>query len=243
MIQIASIDFAGTLLAALLTIMILSYLFGDNPLYRIASSIFIGVAAGYAGTAAWYYVLQPSLISPLLGLLRGQPDIQGVSWILQIVLTVVPLALTFMLIFKGSIRLGRFGNIPLALMTGVGAAVVIGGALLGTLIPQVGESIVNLNPAYVNPVTGERGLERLINAFIMLVGTVSTLLYFQFTVNKKNALTGERSPVLKIISQVGSGFIAITFGVIYAGLLLASIVVLAERVRFLIDVVFQLFLV
>ncbi len=243
MTQIASIDFLGTLLAALLTIMILSYLFGDNPLYRIATSIFIGVAAGYAGTAAWYFVLQPSLVNPLLLLLRGETGVQGGSWIIQVVLTVVPLVLTFMLIFKGSLQFGRVGNIPLALMTGVGAAVVIGGALLGTLIPQVRESIVNLNPEYVNPITGERGLERLVNALIMLVGTVSTLLYFQFTVNRKNALTGERSPVVQVISQVGSGFIAITFGVIYAGLLLASIVVLAERVRFLIDVAFQFFLV
>ena len=38
----------GPIVAMLLTVMVLSYLIGDNPLFRIASHLFIGVAAGYA---------------------------------------------------------------------------------------------------------------------------------------------------------------------------------------------------
>ena len=240
--QMVSIDFAGTILAALLTIMVLSYLIGDNPLYRIATSIFIGVAAGYAGAAAWHYVLRPSLLEPLSGAVQGIGAEEG-RWVVELVLAVIPLVLTGLLMFKSSPVLGRLGNIPIALMTGVGAAVVVGGAVTGTLIPQAEASMVNLSPSYVDPVTGEQGMERMINVVILLVGALTTLLYFQFSVGRKNAVTGERSPVMEIASRIGSGFIAVTFGVMYAGLLLATTFVLAERVRFLIDVVFQMFLI
>jgi hypothetical protein len=239
MIRIESIDLAGTLLAALLTIMVLSYLIGDNPLYRIASHIFIGVAAGYAGAAAWHYVLQPDLLQPLFAVIDGRVGLAGIDWIIQLILALIPLVLSFLLLLKGSPTYGRLGTIPLAIMTGVGAAVVIGGSLTGTLLSQVGASFVNLNPAHVNPVTGEQGFERLLNVIIVIVGTISTLIYFQFSIRKQNAITGERTKIIQVISKVGSGFIAITFGVIYAGVLLASIVVLAERIRFLVDVVFQ----
>lgn len=237
--HIGSIDLAGTLLAALFTVMILSYLIGDNPLYRIASHIFIGVAAGYAGAAAWHYVLKPDLLQPLFAVIDGRIGLVGVEWIIQLFLALIPLIMTFLLLLKGSPVYGRMGTIPLALMTGVGAAVVIGGALTGTLLSQISASFINLNPAYIDPVTGEQGFERLMNVGILIAGTISTLVYFQFSIRKQDAVTGERTKIFHVISQVGSGFIAITFGVIYAGVLLASIVVLAERIRFLVDVVFQ----
>jgi len=50
----------GPILAALLTIMMLSYIIGDNPFFRLACYIFIGVASGYAGAMAWHQVLWPS---------------------------------------------------------------------------------------------------------------------------------------------------------------------------------------
>src|SRR3990172_4998097 len=42
----------GTLLAAVLTVMVLSYILGDNALFRIATYLFVGVASGYAAAVA-----------------------------------------------------------------------------------------------------------------------------------------------------------------------------------------------
>src|SRR5512136_2039240 len=71
----------GPIVAMLLTIMVLSYLIGDNPLFRLASHLFIGVAAGYAGALAARSVLWPGLLQPIVqafpgGLLTADAAVQ-----------------------------------------------------------------------------------------------------------------------------------------------------------------------
>src|SRR3972149_11234400 len=58
----------GTLLAAALTVMGLSYIIGDNAFFRLAAYLFVGVAGGFAATVAWHEVLEPRLLRPLLAL-------------------------------------------------------------------------------------------------------------------------------------------------------------------------------
>ena len=55
-----SADLFGGLLAWLLTVMVLSYLVRDNPMFRVATYLFVGVASGYAGAIAWHNVLEPA---------------------------------------------------------------------------------------------------------------------------------------------------------------------------------------
>ncbi len=45
-----SIEIISALVGFLLTLMVFSYLIGDNPLFRIAVYLFIGVSSGYAAT-------------------------------------------------------------------------------------------------------------------------------------------------------------------------------------------------
>ncbi len=61
-----SVDLVTGIISFLLTLMILSYLIGDNPLFRVAVYIFVGVSAGYAAAVAWWQVLFPRLMLPLL---------------------------------------------------------------------------------------------------------------------------------------------------------------------------------
>jgi hypothetical protein len=234
------------IIAPLLTLMVLSYIFaGDNPAYRFATYIFIGVAAGYAGAIAYHNVLKPSLIDPLVA-----AGILGITDPEIIITVLLPLLLVAMLLLKLSPTTARFGTLPLALMVGVGAAVVVGGAITGTLIPQSLASMESLNPTQVSPLTGETGAERLINVIILLIGTITTLLFFRFTVSRSKTGEEER-PMTSIagitvpgplgaLRSVGKGFIAIAFGAVYAGAFAAVIVVLAERVQYLVDVVFAL---
>ncbi len=90
-----------------------------------------------------------------------------------------------------------------------------------------------LNPGAVSPQTGETGLERVLNVLILLLGTVSTLVYFRFSARR--TLTGETRRTLGTVplAALGRWFIALTFGVMYAGALAASLVVLSERIEFL----------
>lgn len=56
----------GIALGFALSLMIYSYLLGDNPLYRLAVHVLVGVGLGYASVVAIYTVLIPQLISPIM---------------------------------------------------------------------------------------------------------------------------------------------------------------------------------
>lgn len=232
-------DLIGSILAAVLTIMVLSYLIGDNPLFKLAMHLLIGVAAGYVGAVSVHNVLIPGLIEPIYDAgLAGLADSQ------LIVTAIVPLVLVILLFLKVAPSTARYGTVSMVMLVGVGAAVIVGGAITGTLVPLTLDSMDSLNPNIINQLTGETGIERLVSVIIVLVGTLTTLFYFRFTVRKTDAeaplaiVAGVKIPgPLTILKGIGKGFIAVTFGVMYAGAVAATLIVLAERVQFIWDTV------
>jgi hypothetical protein len=225
----------GPVLAALLTIMMLSYIIGDNPFFRLACYIFIGVASGYAGAIAWHQVLWPGLGEPIAG--NALTTFTDPSLIVTVV---VPLVLIILMLFKLSASTSPYGTLPLALMVGIGAGVLVGGAITGTLIPQSVAAMTTLDPRATAPQTGETGPERVVNVIILLVGTLSTLMYFRFTATRSPSGETRRTRLMSVIAGGGGFFIALTFGVMYAGAIAASVIVLSERVQFLAEVIVNL---
>ena len=51
------LDLIVGVVAFLFTLMIFSYLIGDNPLFRVAVYIFVGVSAGYVAAVAFRQVI------------------------------------------------------------------------------------------------------------------------------------------------------------------------------------------
>lgn len=203
-------DLLGGALAFVFTVALLSYLIGDNPLYRLALHIFIGVSVGYATLIVIYQVLVPRLAAPLLS-----------GDLLLMALAAVPLILFIFLIFKLSPRTASWGNVSIAFMLGVGVAVAVGGAIRGTLLPQVQATWLSLFPA---------GIGRMISNLVILIGTLATLLSFQFWLQREGP-EGEpaRSPAMAIVARIGQGFIVVTLGTVYGGMILSGLAVLGER--------------
>jgi hypothetical protein len=52
-------------IASLLSLAIFSFLYKENPVYRVAEHVFIGVANGYLVTFYWHSILVPILFKPL----------------------------------------------------------------------------------------------------------------------------------------------------------------------------------
>ena len=105
----------------LLTLMVLSYLIGDNALFRFAIHIFVGVSAGYVASVALYQVIWPYLLIPLVSAPLAERG-----------LLIIPLVLSALLLMKISPRLSWLGGPAVGYLVGAGAAVAIGGAALGT---------------------------------------------------------------------------------------------------------------
>jgi len=210
-------DLVAGIFSFLLTLMILSYLIGDNPVFRVAVYIFVGVSAGYVAAVAWWQVLYPKVFIPLL---TGN--------FIERLLALVPLILGVLLLMKLSPRTAWLGTPSVAFLVGVGAAVAVGGAVMGTIIPQTQASFNVFNSTSA----GESWLARLFFGAIMLVGTVTTLVYFHFGA-KATAGGPQRSQLVIWLGWIGQAFIAITLGVLFAGVFAAALTALIERVNFI----------
>ena len=53
------VDIIGAIIAFVLTLLVFSYMIGDNVAFRLGVHIFIGVSAGYTGGVVFHSVLRP----------------------------------------------------------------------------------------------------------------------------------------------------------------------------------------
>lgn len=218
-----TIEFISALVGLTLTLMIFSYLIKDNPLFRVAVYLFIGVASGYAATVVWHYVIIPKLIQPAVTL---NP------------LAIVLFLFAFSLLAKLSPRTSWLGSFAMAVLVGVGAAAAVGGALVGTLLPQAQAAIDGFDIRSAGN-AGEMAT-RLFQGLVMLGGTVFTLASFHFSAGRGADGAPKLNPILEGIAWVGRIFIAITLGVLFAGVYTAALTAMIERLSFVINFIRQL---
>ncbi len=196
--------------AFLFTVALLSYLLGDNPLYRLAIHILVGVAVGYIALVVIYQVLTPRLIVPLAS---GE--------VRRMALASVPLVLFIFLVLKLSPRTAAWGNISTAYLIGVGTAVAVGGAVTGTLLPLVQATWLSLLPEWSG---------NFINHGVVVVGVVTTLLYFQFWMRgRATGKEGQRAAPMRLLAGIGQFFLVVALATVYGGMILSGIAALSER--------------
>jgi hypothetical protein len=199
-------ELAGTSLGLLLTVAVLSYILGDNPLFRIAIHLFIGVSAGFALLFVVFNVLIYQLILPILRNPTGS--------LVEALLLLLGVGLW---LAKISPRTARLGNPLLGYLVGVGAATAIGGAVVGTVLPQISAS------------TEVFKTNDILQASAILIGTLTTLAYFHFGGRAAAGQTFRRPPWVEALGLVGQVFVAITLGAIFAGIYVAALTALIER--------------
>jgi hypothetical protein len=212
------LEVLSALVGLLLTLMVFSYLIGDNPLFRIAVYLFIGVASGYAATVVWHQVLVPKLSQALA---TFNP------------LSIVPFVFALSLVAKLLPRISWIGSFAMAVLVGVGAAAAFGGALIGTVMPQAQAAIDGFDifsAANVGEVAS-----RLFGGVVMLSGTVFTLASFHFSASRAADGAPKRNRVIEGIAWVGRIFIAITFGALFAGVYMSTLTAMIERLSFVLN--------
>ncbi len=210
----------GPFIAAGLTLMVFSYIFGDNVLFKLASHIFVGVAVGYAMLVVWHQVFYPALNS-------GN------------VVSVLPaLILCVLLIFKirpaqGGVT-NALGSLALAFVLGVGAALAIGGALFGTLLPQMSAMVnISLNPNHYPDTENEVGLVLWLNNIIIVLGAIGTFFYFTFAVRSEGFLGGLREGFVRFWAGMGRLMLIFTLGALFANTVSSRVALLVSRLQFL----------
>jgi len=154
-----SLELFGTWLAALLTLCMFSFLYKDNPFYRFAEHLFVGISAGYCLCYEYWNTVKPNLIDNL--------DKGNWRYLLPLVLGSFMLARLFP-------KVGWLSRWAIAFMVGSGAGLMIITYLQSNFLEQIKSSLVPLDPA------GQAWYVTLDN-LLLFVGVVSGLVYFFFS--------------------------------------------------------------
>lgn len=175
----------GTIIAGLLTLAIYTFLYKDNPVYRVAESLLIGLSIGYTLVIFWQSTLIDILFAPLFR--QGK------------IILVVPLILGLMMFSRFGRRYGWLSRIPIAFMIGAGAGVAIPAMLYARTLKQLSASVA--------PLIAENGMFNF-EAIVIVLGLLSTLSYFYFS-RERTGLMGKAAKLGTYFLMI---FFGTTFG-------------------------------
>ena len=209
-------------IAALLTLCIFSFLYRDNPFYKFAEHLFVGVSAGYYIILNFWTVIVPNLWDPLSKSFSGQGvdatrtgflaaglgDYRG--WLL------IPGLLG---LFMFTRLLGRFSWMSrwsLAVIIGAYAGIKATGFAQGDFVEQIHGS---LQPLWTGQIASS------LNAVIFTLGLITSLLFFFYS--------REHKGVLGAASRMGVFFLMVSFGAGYGYTVMSRVSLLIGRFQFL----------
>ncbi len=240
----------GTWCAALLTIGILTFLYRDNPFYKVCESILIGVSAAYWMVNGFWSTLVPNLFGKLMpGVVRDVaiPSLPvSATPGFDMALAFVPLLLGLMLLWRLSPKGGWISVWPLAFIIGTTAGIRLVASIEADLLAQASATIRPLVVFKETVLVGGIGagstttsdpsvamaasVQALdfwgtVGAVTGVVGVLSVLTYFFFSLEHKGAVGKS--------ARLGVWFLMITFGSAFGLTVMGRITLLAQRLEFL----------
>ena len=198
----------GIFVAAGLTLCVYSFLYKDNPFYKFAEHLFVGVAAGYTIVIAWHQTIMRLIWLPLN---TGDTGAR--------ISVIIPTAIGLLMFSRFVPKQRWLIRWPLAFMIGTGA---------GASIPLTMQSLIfRQSEATLQPFSdaGSMQFVTAVNSIIIAIGVLCVLIYFFFSVE-------HRGPV-GVASKVGIFFLMVSFGAAFGYTVMARISLLIGRVYFL----------
>ena len=215
----------GLWIAAFFTLAIFSFLYRDNPFYKIAESVLVGVSAAYWMVVGFWDVIVPNLFGKIWpGVVQAwaMPGLTGPEAERNLSY-VVALVLGGMLLWRLSPKGGWIARWPLAFIIGTTAGLRLIAFLHGDFLVQIRNTIVPLlvfNAAGFDPWTS-------IQNTLLVAGVLACLVYFFFSFEHKGAIGAT--------ARVGIWVLMITFGAAFGYTVMGRIALLAIRFEFLLD--------
>jgi hypothetical protein len=199
-----SIEMIGVWFAVLLTLSIFSYLYGDNPFYKSAEHIFVGVSAGYIFAITFWDTIWPNLFGRLF------PSYVQAGFKFDIIY-IIPLLLGIFMLLRLSKKYSWLSRISIAYIVGMAAGLKFYVFLNSNLIIQIKSSMLDFNTDIIG----------IINQIIILIGVISGLVYFFFSKEHKGTIWK--------ISKVGIYFLMIKFGASFGFAVMGRVSLLIGR--------------
>ncbi len=215
----------GIWFAAFMTLFVLTFLIKDNPFYKVAESIFIGISAAYWMVVGFWSTVTPNLIGKISpDLVRGWA-MPGLSRDEPVELMyLIPLGLGAMLLWRLSPKGGWIARWPMAFIIGVFCGLRLITFLHADFLTQIRNGIV---PLWVTDTTGAFDFWESLRNVFLIVGVLSCLVYFFFSFEHKG--------IVGKTAKLGIWFMMITFGAAFGYTVMGRIALLAIRLEFLFD--------
>jgi len=196
----------GLWLAAFLTLGIYSFLYRDNPWYKLSEAIFVGISAGF-----WVVTLFWDNFYGKFWVGKGE---DYMLW--------VGAALGFLMLMRLVPKIGWISRWPLAFIVGATAGLWMMNYLSSNIMVQVRSTIM--------PLFGlgfEASASEIFGNVVIAVGTFSGLVYFFFSKEHKGVFGGT--------ARVGIWTIMITFGAMFGYTVMSRMSLLIGRIDFLLS--------
>jgi len=189
---------------AFLTLALFSFMYRDNPVYKVVEHIFAGLTVGYQIGLIWHSIILQQVWGPVLA---------GQWWKL------IPGLFGLLMLSRLSGKYAWVSRTSLAFVMGATSGIFLISELHGRVLPQMQDTMIALD--------GGDGFGATMQSIIVVIGVLSTLVYFYYSKEHKG--------VLGATARVGIWFIMISFGAHFGYTVMGRVSLLIGRVQFLIE--------
>lgn len=207
----------GAWVATGLTLFIFSFLYKDNPLFKLAENLYVGVSVGYTIVKTYDTVIVHLIWKPI---------VENQEWTL-----LIPVAIGLLMLTRYVPKAAWLSRYAFAFIVGVGAGLAIPRTVSSFILKQIEDTVrpllmlvpgegVTFSWNLMNPASS-------VNVIIVLIGVSSVLFYFFFSV--------EHSGPGKAVARTGVIFLMIAFGAAFGYTVMARMSLLIGRLTDLIE--------
>ena len=207
----------GAWVATGLTLFIFSFLYKDNPLFKLAENLYVGVSVGYTIVKTYDTVIVHLIWKPI---------VENQEWTL-----LIPVAIGLLMLTRYVPKAAWLSRYAFAFIVGVGAGLAIPRTVSSFILKQIEDTVrpllmlvpgdgVTFSWNLMNPASS-------VNVIIVLIGVSSVLFYFFFSV--------EHSGPGKAVARTGVLFLMIAFGAAFGYTVMARLSLLIGRLTDLIE--------
>lgn len=195
----------GAWVATGLSLFMYSFLYKDNPFFKLGEHIYVGVSVGYGLVITYYEVMVKKLYVPMIQ--------EGNWWLL------LPTLLGLLVLARFIPPIAWLSRLSFAFIVGVGSGVAIPRVISSLILQQVQGSLKPL------VAIGDGGVSLItfagFNTLLILIGVVSVLFYFFFSI--------EHTGIVHRVARVGIYFLMVSFGAAFGYTVMARMSLLIGR--------------
>lgn len=196
-------DTVGIWVAAALTLAMYSFLWKENPVYRMAEYLYVGMAAGYGVIVTIDSYVRPTIKNDLMT--KGD------------YIVLIPIFIGILIYARYFRSIAYLSRWTMAFWLGIGSGMVLTRNFKPFFIQQI--------TATFKPLWGTKTVGVAIDNWLIVLGVVATLMYFFFTT--------KRVGVLDHGAKVGRWVMMVAFGAAFGNTVMARVSLFIGRMQFL----------